>query len=221
MIDCVISNNVAWYRGGGTSGGTTRNCRIVDNRLLWNFTWIGAYANGGSAVWAGTHYNALMAGNAGVGKWGSAVASWSTSPARLYNCTVVANTASSCAAGVDDSANTQKNTVLVNSIVALNTGTAKDSFLVATNSYVAVAGSAGVDSGCVYGDDPRLETLNGVAYVPRMGSPCKNAALPFDWMTNAEEVCSKDLAGNDRVIGGAPDIGCYERKGRGLLFIVR
>lgn len=221
MVDCVVSNNIAWYRGAGTSGGSTKNCRIIDNQLIWEFTWIGAYANGGAAVWGGTHINALISGNLGYGKWGSAISSSSTSPAKLYNCTVVGNTSISSAGGVDDSANADKNSVFVNSVVAQNTGKVADNYLIASNSYMTVEGSAGADVGCFYGNEPKLGTVEGFAYTPLGASKCKNNALKLDWMTNVNDVCSKDIYGHDRIMGSAPDIGAVERKGYGIMLLVR
>jgi len=40
------------------------------------------------------------------------------------------------------------------------------------------------------------------------------------WETWAD-IRSKDLAGKPRIFGGAPDMGCYERKGKGLQLLVR
>ena len=46
--------------------------------------------------------------------------------------------------------------------------------------------------------------------------------MPFGWMTDAADPRSKDLAGNDRVIGAGPDMGCYERPPKiGFTILVR
>ena len=35
--------------------------------------------------------------------------------------------------------------------------------------------------------------------------------MPFGWMTDPADARSKDAAGNGRVVGAGPDMGCYER----------
>ena len=196
----------------------------MENTLGLDFSWIGAYANGGSAIAGGTHYNALITKNIGNGKFGSTVSSWHSGPfATLVNCTVVDNDGGKASGGVDDwgQGNGYVLTVLVNSIVAQNKGAAANSYRLATNSYVTVAGREGVDVGCFYGDEPKLGTVEGFAYTPLGSSKCKNNALKLDWMTNETDVCSKDLYGHDRIIGSAPDIGAVERKGYGIMLMVR
>ena len=225
LVGCVVSNNTAWYWGGGYYGsGTTKNCIFVENNLGCDFTWIGAYANGGSAIAGGTHYNALVTGNIGNGKYGSTISSWHAGPiATLVNCTVVDNDGGEASGGVDDwgQGNGYVMTVLVNTIMAQNKGTAANSYRLATNSYVTVAGREGVDVGCIYGNEPKLGTVEGFAYTPLGSSKCRNNALKLDWMTNETDVCSKDIYGHDRIIGSAPDIGAVERKGYGIMLLVR
>lgn len=226
LVGCVVSNNVAWYRGAGYAGnGTTKNCTFVDNRLLWDFNWNGGqYMNGGSAIMGGTHYNALIVRNSGVGKFGSTISSWSSGlKTTLVNCTVVGNTSAKAAGGVDDKSSVPNEglTVLVNTIIAGNTGKKTDSYKVATNCYATASGLDNADVGCYYGNDPRLGTVEGFAYTPLGSSKCKNNALKLDWMTNETDVCSKDIYGHDRIIGSAPDIGAVERKGYGIMLMVR
>ena len=225
LVECVVSNNTAWYWGGGCYGtGTTKNCIFVENTLGCDFTWIGAYANGGSAIAGGTHYNALITQNIGNGTYGSTISSWHKGlTTSLCNCTVVDNDGGKASGGVDDwgQGNGYVMTVLVNTIMAQNKGSAANSYRLATNSYVTVAGREGVDVGCIYGNEPKLGTVEGFAYTPLGASKCKNNALKLDWMTNETDVCSKDLYGHDRIIGSAPDIGAVERKGYGIMLMVR
>ena len=225
LVECVVSNNVAWYRGAGFAGkGTTKNCIFVDNRLTWDFNWNnGQYMNGGSAVMGGTHYNALITRNIGVGKYGSTISSWTGNfKTTLVNCTVCGNESAKASGGIDDKRSAGSGlTVLVNTVVAGNTGAQVDSFKVATNSYVTAEGQDKTDVGCIYGNEPKLGTVEGFAYTPLGGSKCKNNALKLDWMTNETDVCSKDIYGHDRIIGSAPDIGAVERKGYGIMLMVR
>ena len=59
-------------------------------------------------------------------------------------------------------------------------------------------------NGCVT-VSPRFTDLVKGCFALRSSSPCKDTALLEPWMANA-----LDLAGNARVIGDGPNMGCYE-----------
>lgn len=61
-----------------------------------------------------------------------------------------------------------------------------------------------VANSCVTTDPKFADAANG-DFTLSGSSPCKNAGVAEPWMANAT-----DLAGNARVFGDAPDMGCYE-----------
>ena len=222
LVGCVVSNNTAWYRGGGFYGSTeTINCRFEGNATEWDQNWIGAYANGGSAVWGGTHYNALMTGNRGVGAYGGTVTGWSGLPAVLIGCTVVGNASEKASGGIAGTGDASMTEILVNTIVAGNTGAQADKFTAATNSYVAVAGATGVDSGCLYGTAPKLGTVAGFDFMPLPGSPCIGKGAAYAYQLDSTDPRSRDVWGRRRVVGAAPDIGAVEAKDYATVFSVK
>ncbi len=223
LVDCVVSNNSAWYRGGGYYGnGETVGCRFEGNATEWVSTWIGAYANGGSAVWGGTHYNALMTRNRGVGAYGGTVSGWSGSMAAvLVNCTVAGNTSDKASGGIAGTGSDSLTAILVNTVVADNTGAQADKFNAATNCYVAVAGKAGVDSDCIYGSAPKLGTVAGFDFMPLRGSPCIGKGAAYAYQLDPADARSRDVWGRRRVIGNGVDIGAVEAKDYTTVFSVK
>ena len=70
-VGCVITNNYANWRGGGTYGGTYYSCLIAHNTLY------GTGNSGGAACWEGRYYNCTIVDNAvakGPGGFGSCAA---------------------------------------------------------------------------------------------------------------------------------------------------
>ncbi len=60
-------------------------------------------------------------------------------------------------------------------------------------------------------------------WIPTARSPMRDAGVTLPWMTGAKDL-QRDESGKafrDRLIGSAPDMGCYEYMSLGLLFIVR
>ena len=78
-------------------------------------------------------------------------------------------------------------------------------------------------TGDIYGcfvADPKFRTIDGKDYYVG-NKDCKNASLPFGWMTDAKDARSKDVYGNPRVLGTAADLGAVESKVYGLSIFVR
>ena len=78
-------------------------------------------------------------------------------------------------------------------------------------------GNAPVLTACSIGVNPQFKDPTRDDWRIRGGSPCKNAGVKLEWMT--DEVT--DIIGNPRIYGGAPDIGCYENQAGGLMMLVR
>lgn len=207
LVHCVISNNACVYRGGGVCGTDIRNCLICDNRQLGEGAGYGTVNHGGGGgAWNGLYYNCLITRNESAAEYGGPIGSYNTACC-FYNCTVTGNTSTgmgSTPAGMNSQA--------VNSILAGNSAKGTDSYDWASNSVVTVRtgkyGRSLADMGCVICDDSETKKI-------------RNSGLVFDWMTDPEDVRSKDLAGNDRIMGSGPDMGCFERKIPGLMMMVR
>lgn len=54
------------------------------------------------------------------------------------------------------------------------------------------------------------------SYAIGYSSPARNVGVPLGWMTGAT-----DLAGNKRVAGKLPDVGCYENQGGGMILLIK
>ena len=83
-----------------------------------------------------------------------------------------------------------------------------DASIVATNScasYLADAHGPGNIQGA-----PLFANAPAGDYTLAHRSRCRNAAKLFDWMTDASDPRSRDLAGNPRLGGKLPDMGCFE-----------
>lgn len=200
---CVVRGNSSGRWGGGTSRCTTYCCIVTNNLQRTESSAVNA---GGGGTYGGTNYNALIAFNTANNQGGGDYAGV------CYNCTIVSNvntlSRGQYAGGVDAA-------VLVNSISAGNVG-ALDSVKGATNS--CVQGAAVTDARyirCVNGD-PKFDA----AFRPRARA-CRDTGLLLDWMIVPTDARARDLAGNPRVDGSAPDMGCYEIEHFGLLLLFR
>ena len=73
-----------------------------------------------------------------------------------------------------------------------------------------------VANGCVT-TDPKFADSGRGDFTLRSSSPCKDTALLEPWMANAF-----DIAGNARVIGNGPNMGCYESVTlKGMVIVVK
>ena len=224
LVRCVVSNNVCIYRGAGTCDASTYNCLIAGNVQSGSLPKAGSVTCGGGAgVWNGTeHVNDLIVRNEANSEYGGPVGVYSATPA-FVNCTITDNSSKGvycynvCGG---------RSAVLVNTVACgnaqLGPSTLPDAFKAVTNSFVAAdASSVGGFVDPFKGVDPRLGTVEGFAYTPLGSSKCKNNALEFPWMRDANDIRSKDVYGHDRIMGSAPDIGAVERKGYGLQMLVK
>ena len=208
-VGCVITNNDCYGQsGGGCNSVNTYNCIIADNRLL-ELTG-SSVGRGGGGVRNGSHWNTFIARNVSYSLGSGA------REAKLYNCTVVGNVASN-----KDISTAVDACMLVNTIVWGNVNfkgePAGISVSAATNSCVEVKTLSDKYVDCI-NTDPQLD-----ADLRPHTRACKHAGLVFGWMTDEEDVRSKDLAGNPRIAPGKekPDMGCYETPFTGLMMIVR
>lgn len=91
VSNCIVEGGSALYKGGGSYGGTWRNC-IIRNCTVRNPYSRELDEGSGGAVWGGTLYDCTITNNtayfAGGGLSGS-----TTDPCVAYNCTLAYNTA--------------------------------------------------------------------------------------------------------------------------------
>lgn len=206
-VDCLFDGNYANFRGGGLYTGTSRNCRFIGNHAL----------SGGAGTYAGFHYNGLYKGNFG-GNCAGAMDYYSTKPAtdssHVINCTFVGNQ-SGKGHGFFDMC------VAVNCVSWGNTSPSHpyDSAVLAASNCCSEAISAPDAYGCIT-EDPQFRLVDGHDYHVR-NAKCRNASLPYGWMTDAADARSRDVYGRARVMGTAADLGAVEWPMYGFLMLVK
>jgi len=207
IISCIITGNVAAGKnatdfprssGGGIYSSSTNvhisNCRITDN----------VASNNGGGVYDSFGVNlrnSLVARNRTVTNNGGGV--W-TSTGIVESCTIVSNYAKVTGGGLYiDTVGSG-----TNNVIYFNTAG------VSANNFTNTAGNTGLSYSCVIPavdgtrnitNDPSLVNLDGGDYRLKGNSPCVNAGLNKNWMTNAV-----DLDGRSRIRYGAVDLGAYE-----------
>ena len=217
VYDTLIANNVSHGEsGGGCKDCDTWNCVIVSN--VNEAVTVSSAGRGGGGVLGGTHYNALIAGNIS-GSQGSGA-----SIATLCNCTVVGNVGMTSGGDTVIGGYSTTPSYLVNTIIWGNkNASGSPAGLVCvdavSNCCVEVASVPATWVACT-NVNPRFENAAAGDYTPRARA-CRDVALEFDWMKDASDIRSKDLAGRDRVIGKGPDMGAFEARIKGLLMMVQ
>ncbi len=199
---CVITNNAMLVSaGGGTdssavffSGGTMINCLIANNTDSLSAhtrnTAGGVYLKGGTMI----------------------------------NCTVYGNHSSSTSATGSAGGVLMAGGTLLNCAIAGNTrrgGDGEDPILASSIAFVSSGSPANIsksvsDTGDgVAGEWVVVPTLDGLFHNPDEGNfmPGRASALLDAGTAYPGAASDTDLAGNDRIIGSAIDIGCYEQTG--------
>lgn len=186
------------------------------------------FANGGLCVSGSVLVeNCLIANNrCNVGAAGISVSGSTLKPV-IAHCTIVSNTCNSGVAGgfgVGPGGHTVSATNLVvwGNVHVANPAT-DDFATVDTSGHSALVNclcgnyaAATSATDCFYAD-PLFQNSASGNYRPASTSPCINRGVEYDGIQNAV-----DLAGKQRVIGGAPDLGCYESNaGAATLMFIR
>ena len=208
---CLIANNAAWARkiriagcGGGAFDSNLSNCVVSNNYAL---------SRGAAVMQNGTFktcYNCLFVNNRSAGSQeaynrGFIIETMSSdsapaNPAAFVNCTIATNDSGS--------KNAVNGPSLVNTIIWNNSASASDSAIIATNSCATYLTDAHGPGNIA--SDPLFANASAGDYTLLARSPCRNAGMRFDWMTDASSPRSRDLLGRERVEGTLPDMGCYE-----------
>ena len=173
---------------------SVENCSFVSNTIAVE----GTNQDNGGAI--GVHTGSIAATNcifyANHGMLGTT--SWKTSHLSVPNWSLVAN----CLEANFEAGGT------VYDFSSIDTGATPTTHII-----------NGVN-GCLVGDyDPQFTDAANGDYTLEKKSPCRDAGALLSWMTPS----ALDLAGNARVFGNAPDIGCYEwfQTYTGFIYIVR
>lgn len=212
----IINNRVSDSTGAGVSAVKNvlvQNCIIVSN--------VGSGANtygGGVCPAGGTNNilrNCVVAQNTAAYGGGIGVR-YGPVTCLVENCSIASNRATVYGGGlyVTNAVFTVKNTIIYFNIATtggsnwfLDAGSAvvfSNCCLSPTNDIVGSGNIAG---------DPQLVNLTGGNLRLHSDSPCVNAGLNQDWMTN-----SYDLDGRMRVRYGTVDIGAYETIYEGTIY---
>lgn len=203
LVGCQIFDNHSEYKGGAVQMENTyvANCVISNNT---------AALSGSGLFGTGEAYNCLIVGNvitnaAGGGCAAGAEGISASTPMKLVNCTVADNwTAAGRGCMYVD---------LLNSIIWGNAGSVADQ--VVSGSYsCAAALTDGVDGNIT--SDPKLRT----GYLLKANSPCRNAGTPQTWMSDENDVRSKDIYGRARLTADNPSMGAAEYVSLGGLMLL-
>lgn len=202
----ATGNDINYGIGVHMESGALVECCIITNIVATQLHYASDHAQGVAVhMRGGTLRNCLIANNRikdgitgtqGVNA-GMYAAGLFQRGGRVENCTIADNTSAVGPAGYYDGGGNMTNT-----IVYANTSANG-------NAGANVAGAGSSDMGfCCVGDPGfnREARKSRPYYAISSGSPCENAGIALDWMD--EE--SVDLAMASRLVGGRPDIGCYE-----------
>ena len=201
VSNCVIRGNVCAFTTRGSfgcnviSGGLVTDCVISNN--------VG-YLGGGVTISGGTLRNSLVVGNEDIGA-SSGGGGIRLTGGTVDGCTVAGNSCQQLTSryGVYMTAGTLRNTIVArngNASLFEDSGNFVKTGGTATYccTYPAAEGTGNIDS------DPHFVAVADCDYRLMPDSPCIDTGLQQGWMTGV------DAKGGPRVIGAAPDIGCFE-----------
>ncbi len=91
VSNCIVENASALYKGGGSMGGTWRDC-VIRNCTVRRTNRDNNQEGSGGGIWGGTLYNCVLTNNV-ASYAGGAIAGDATDPCAAYDCTIAFNTA--------------------------------------------------------------------------------------------------------------------------------
>ena len=200
--NCLVDNNICNSSGGGSepgggiymTGGLVENCTITRNQATYG---TGSTSRGGGVyMTSGTVRNCLIAKNqAAVSGFGI-----QADGGTVENCTIADNFYAKASSGCG--------------VVAAAGVTFRNNIVWGNTNPGGLANASVSATQCTNNDcEPALAGADNVAVNPNFNddytlnfSTCVNGGLLLDWMEDAT-----DLAGNPRVVGDRPDMGCFER----------
>jgi hypothetical protein len=187
VIGCVISNNLAYAKGGGVSLGTLHRCWISENAVL-------ASDGFGSGIRGSVVYDSVVVNNGGP----SAIAFATLRNVTAYNASPVQHSA------ID-------NSILIR-IGGGNSCTFSDTDRKAYNSCLTGGLNIGNNGGGNLSADPLFCDPAALDFRLYNGSPCRNSADPSRYTGGL----GADYAGAARIQGTGLDMGAYEGGSAGV-----
>ncbi len=189
ISNCVIAGNSARSDGGGAYQGTFYNCVFSGNTTYGSL-------GGGAAIYAGLN-NCLLISNTSAAYGGGAY------NGTMRNCTFVGNYATTGGGGAYGG--TFYNSILYFNAIGANLPYGTNGYNVGIyNCCVAATNGLGLLNAGNFTNAPFFADAADGNFRLQAGSPCINAGIN----TNAPP--GFDLDGNNRVAGGAVDLGAYE-----------
>ena len=91
VSNCIVENASALYKGGGSMGGTWRDC-VIRNCTVRRTKKDNNQEGSGGGIWGGTLYHCVLTNNV-ASYAGGAVAGDPNDPSMAYHCTLAFNTA--------------------------------------------------------------------------------------------------------------------------------
>lgn len=198
--NCLIDSNICQSSGGGSwpgggiymKGGLVENCTITRNQATYGT----GSSCGGVYMKDGTVRNCLVAKNQAVASGYGLKADGGT----VENCTIADNFYEKASSGYG--------------VVAAAGVTFRNNIVWGNTNPSGLANASVSATTCSHNDcEPALAGADNIAVNPNFNddytlgfSGCVNSGLLLDWMEGAT-----DLAGNPRVVGDRPDMGCFER----------
>lgn len=199
MTNCVVVNNSAKTDGGGVYEMRAINCTISGNYAT----------NHGGGACSGILVGCVIAGNSAKNNGGGGFA------CIMSNCTVVGNSATNNGGGVFGGTS-------INSIIYFNDAAAGSNWSGVSSWTNSCTTTGAVDwaAGNITNDPLFITNGSGYGLTHAMGnyrlrnnSPCINAGLNQNWMTNGV-----DLDGRARIRYGTVDMGAYEKINEGTTY---
>ena len=202
LVDCVVSNNSAFDRGGAVQSGVRSvRCRCRRNSA----DGLATISQGGAAFFDCYFADNVKDGSGNYAVYGSS----SSSPAKLYNCTF---------AGGDQysvrGATINYNCLFLGSISGGANGTT--SYFYSCALPKEPSGASNIDEYCIITNasnfpiDSECRPLSGNLCIDAGSNLCYTAAFPLN------DPVLLDLCGTNRIYNGRIDIGCCEYDWRGI-----
>jgi hypothetical protein len=189
ISNCVIAGNAARSDGGGAYQGTFYNCVFSGNTTFGGL-------GGGAAIYAGLN-NCLLVSNTATSYGGG------TYNGTMRNCTCVGNFA--VLGGGGAYGGTLYNSILYYNAIGANLPSGTNGYNIGIyNCCVAATNGLGLLNAGSFTNQPFFANPAENNYRLQIGSPCINAGI------NTDAPAGLDPDGNNRVAGGAVDLGAFE-----------
>lgn len=210
VFRCVIRDckTSAWgVSGGGIYIAAGAADGLVDSCVISNCCAHREGNGGGHAIslYGGVARNCLITKNvdSGANPNNNSIGSVKVAGGELVNCTVTKNASAKCP-GVWASSGKVVNCIIAENTCEASTDRKANSWAGDENCFVNCVGTDAMNGSCTRLEHPFADAARG-DYTPILGTAAVDGGVEEDWMAEA-----KDLLGNARVSGNAPDVGAIE-----------